>query len=158
MNKRLPQRSPDFPDSFYRVSVKGLCVEDGKLLLVHDMVDSDVYPEGKWELPGGGLDFGETPQQTLRREIKEEMGLEATWVAEQPKFVWQARKEGARGLEWYYVLLACYEIKLKDTDFTPSEECRAIQFYTKEELKTLNIADQCRPIIDLFNPEGFKGV
>ena len=73
------QLSPDFPDAFYRVSVKGLCIREGKALLVHDFTgrsDTDHRPE--WELPGGGLDFGESFAEGLKREVKEEVGLAIT--------------------------------------------------------------------------------
>ena len=46
-------------------------IKDGKYLLPRE-------DNGKWELMGGGIDHGEDPHDCLRREIKEETGLEVT--------------------------------------------------------------------------------
>jgi mutator protein MutT len=47
---------------------------EGKILLVQ-------YPEGdraagKWDLPGGRLNMGETTKEGLKREVKEEIGVD----------------------------------------------------------------------------------
>lgn len=160
--EKPPQISKDFPDSFYRVSVKGLYVKDGKLMMTHDFtgrIDTDSNPDPEWDLPGGGVDFGENLHDTLRREIKEEMGLTVTKIDERPMYAWTVKRPGPkRGLEWYYILTIFFRIELENLDFTPSDECRDIRFFSKEEMKE-NIADfgvQAVPLVEAFNPEDFK--
>lgn len=56
-----------------RISAYGLVVADGSILLARIAAG---YPgAGNWTLPGGGLDWGEAPQDALHRELYEETGL-----------------------------------------------------------------------------------
>lgn len=158
LDPREPQQSPDFPDAFYRVSVKGAVVRDGKIMLVDDYADTfAVNKGGEWELPGGGLDFGEDMRQALVREVQEEMGLKVTWVADRPTYTWTVRREGRRGLKWYWVMVVVFQIEVESLEFVPTDECRAITFLSKDELgaSKAKLADQLHPLIDLFNPEDF---
>jgi 8-oxo-dGTP diphosphatase len=51
--------------------------QDGELRLLVAKRKQDAKIEaGKWEFPGGKLDFGEAPEECLVREIKEELDLD----------------------------------------------------------------------------------
>jgi len=153
------QESPHFPDAFYRVTVKGLCVRDGKVLLIHDYTgrtEEDFRPD--WELPGGGLEFGESFTDALKREIKEEMGLKIMWIEERPTYVWTTKHGSGRGMEYYWVCSVIFRFDVSDLNFTPSEECKEIRFFSKEDLQA-NLEDlalQVRPLAQEFNSSDFK--
>lgn len=58
----------------FHITVKGIVVYHQKVLLMKRVrASSDGL--GYWELPGGGLEYGETPNEALKRELKEETGL-----------------------------------------------------------------------------------
>jgi 8-oxo-dGTP pyrophosphatase MutT (NUDIX family) len=56
-----------------RVGVKGLIFREGRVLLLHRRDDLDLLP-GLWDLPGGGVEEGESPEEALVREVREETG------------------------------------------------------------------------------------
>lgn len=51
----------------------GVLVEAGRVLLVRS--SNPRYDPPLWWLPGGGIDFAETPEETVVRECAEETGL-----------------------------------------------------------------------------------
>ena len=54
-----------------RIRVAGLFLKDDSILLVRHEKNGKSY----WLLPGGGVEFGETLEEALIREFKEEVGL-----------------------------------------------------------------------------------
>jgi ADP-ribose pyrophosphatase YjhB (NUDIX family) len=61
-------------DKRQRIAAYGVCRDaDGRLLLAR--ASPALTARGRWFLPGGGVQHGESPPDSLRREIAEESGL-----------------------------------------------------------------------------------
>lgn len=111
------------PECFYRISVKALILDDqNRFLLVKE-------DNGHWELPGGGLDFGESPQEGLKREIWEEMRLETSYVAPQPSYFFTTPNHNG-----VFIANVMYETRMVNLDFVPSAECVEIGFFTSGQV------------------------
>jgi 8-oxo-dGTP diphosphatase len=54
----------------------GVVVERGRVLLTKRKSGSHLA--GAWEFPGGKVESGEDPRDALARELKEELGIDAT--------------------------------------------------------------------------------
>ncbi|MEV7245708.1 MULTISPECIES: NUDIX hydrolase [unclassified Streptomyces] len=54
-----------------RVAAYAVCVRDGQILLARSPAPGGTH---EWVLPGGGMEHGEDPYDTVRREVAEETG------------------------------------------------------------------------------------
>ena len=66
----------------------GAIIEDqgGRILLVKHVPERGGFWQGKWICPGGKLESGETIEEGIKREVKEETRLDIDLLAPLPPF------------------------------------------------------------------------
>ena len=131
------------PNWFYRISAKALILNrDKKFLLVR---------EEKWrELPWWWLEYWETPQEWIKRELAEEMWINVISVKENPSYFITTKKDN-----WVWIANLIYETKV-DIDeifnFKTSNECLEAKFFNISEAKNEELFPNVREFIKHFNP------
>jgi 8-oxo-dGTP diphosphatase len=97
----LPSRQPK--PRRVRVSAYALLQDHGRILLCRLSEEVSGW-SGYWTLPGGGLEFGESPEEALVREVREETGLEieASSVAAVDSIVVQGEDEEVQAVRLVY--------------------------------------------------------
>jgi 8-oxo-dGTP diphosphatase len=81
--------------------VAGLIVNDGKIL-VCQRTRHQTMPL-KWEFPGGKIEEGEQPRSALRRELEEELGIDATIGNEVARIRHEYKRGNSVELRFYAV-------------------------------------------------------
>lgn len=115
------------------VSVKGIVFEE-------DYVWLRKNERNEWELPGGKIDSGEQPEETVAREIKEELGfdIEVKDVIKSHLFKIPNSLDESEGV---LVLIFSCELISKTGGFELNGEAGSADFkkFKLNELKTINI-------------------
>ena len=95
------------------VVAAALIRKDGAILLTQRPVGKAMA--GLWEFPGGKLETGETPEQALVRELKEELGLGIDPVTLTPLTF------ASHSYETFHLLMPLYVCKQWSGSVTPQE-------------------------------------
>ena len=145
-------------DWVFSYRVAGICVENGKVLLQKPTNDT------AYAFPGGHVEFGETNEETLIREFREEIGgdiqvEELKWVGE-VFFPW-GRKPCHQVCLYYMVKLLNPEIP-RDGMFMASERMEGRNFDLEyhwipiEDIEKLEVYPTQTPELMRKLPEGVQ--
>lgn len=121
-------------------SVDGVIIKDGKVLLLK----RNITPKGYWCLPGGRIEFRESAENAVKREVHEESGLRTkidrlVGVYSDPK----------RDKRWHAVSIA-YLLKITGGKLHINEESTDAKFFHPGRLPKNMAFDHDRMIKDAF--------
>lgn len=127
-------------DGITHISTGVAILRDGKILMTRRAADD--FLGGVYELPGGGVDDGETITEGAIREVKEETGLTVSKIVSIfDGFDYSTnRKPSVRQVNFLV------EVKPGDVVLDPNEHDEFI-WVDKDNIKNLNMSDDMRKCI-----------
>ncbi len=101
---------------------------DGRIFLQHRPAWKDIQPD-KWDTAvGGHVDYGETTDEALRREAREELGI----TGFEPELIGSYVFESDREREF----VTSFRTRISDTSaVVPSDELDGGRWWTREEIE-----------------------
>lgn len=87
---------------------------------------------GKWGFAGGGLEAGETPEEAMARELREEIGPGARLALEE-------RLPPVKGLGQTHLLVHLFRYRWLGGEVVLNDEHTAHAWITREEYRTLDV-------------------
>ena len=126
---------------------------DNEYLMVKRSLD-DEDCAGFWEMPSGKLEFGESVEQGLQREIFEEVGIDINPFQKQIIGISEYSSEKPEGTKYSVQLNYVVEVPTKDLPITLSKEHTAYVWATRD---SEYVDEFIAEIIDTIEPQSEVG-
>jgi mutator protein MutT len=131
----LKRLYPDQP----LIGVGAVVLKENKILLEKRQNDPG---KGKWSIPGGLVELGESVEQTVIREVKEETNLDV----EKPEHIDVVDKVDLdeNGKVRYHFVIIDYFVKLKGGDLRASSDAAELKWVAVDEIEKLELTPTFR--------------
>jgi len=121
------------------IGVGAVIVCNGKILLEKRKGEPG---RGKWTVPGGLVELGESAEQTVMREVKEETNLEV----EQPKLIDVVNNitPDENGRTKYHFVIVDYFVKLKGGKLKAADDAAELKWVRFSEVENYELTRSFR--------------
>jgi 8-oxo-dGTP diphosphatase len=132
----------------FSIAVGVVVNDEGEVLIGKRHQPDHPAVHNKFEFPGGGVEFGENPEETVIREVKEETGLDIQVVSLLPKIftnIWEKESVAEQ------VIIICYLCSVVGGVLKPSDpEVSELKFMRPEDIDFSQSLPKTKEIIDLL--------
>ncbi len=106
--------------------VKGLITHKGQILIGQKEEDEDHPIGGEWHILGGHLEHGEQPEEAMKREAKEETGLEVEVHQVIDVMTWSNRNKA---------LSVLYHCEASSSNAEAKDDLQELKWVSPDEIK-----------------------
>jgi len=124
------------------VGVGGVVLRDGKVLLVRRGKEP---LKGRWVIPGGTVELGETLQEAVEREVREETGIEVR--AREVLLVFDRIERSGEAVDYHYVIIdyLCEDV---GGVLQAGSDAADAAFVSRHELDDYDLPPLARELVD----------
>ena len=125
--------STEYPDRPC-LAVGGVVIHAGRVLLVRR---GKPPAELEWAVPGGSVESGETLEQAVERELREETGVVV--AAGEPCYVFESICRDRQGRIRFHYVVVDLEAEYRSGNPAPATDALAAAWFFPDELAAMNV-------------------
>ena len=120
-------------DGEYHLTVLGVVARPDHTFLITKRVMTKAWAPGWWEVSGGGVQAGETSEEAVRREVREETGLDVSDA--EGGYLFTYKRVNLEEGDNYFVDVYRFVMDIDERDVSFQEaEIDGYMFATKEQI------------------------
>lgn len=118
--------------------MSALIKKGNKFLLVKEKLENNIE---MWIVPGGGVDFGESLEEAVTREVKEELGTDIKII----KFL--KFHEAIFTQYNYHSMIFFFLVKVINEKFKLERKILDVKFFTQKQMKKIQLVDSAKWLV-----------